>query len=725
MKRLLAAAFVLALAGPALASEEDELTSLSYISYLERYATVQPSTQEESIEAVINMPLVPGDRIDTARQARMEVFLADGNTVWLDEYSTLSLDAVAFSRDTQGDRSVLFLAEGTIMVEISEHRLNPDPIRIDGRSATVYLNATGLYRVLALPSGGLRLEVWEGLAEAATSAGGILVRTETAAEVAGGELTGTEVHLSWGDDFANWVEQRRQVIEGESSQHVDARYDRQAQQLDNYGNWIYLESHNTWAWQPTVSVGWRPYTSGRWYWTPAGWSWLSYEPWGWLPYHYGNWYYSDGYGWAWSWHRWWSPAWVTWGYWGNRLGWCPSGYYWGWYWPRYSHYYGYRPWHHGGGHGGYGGYDQPPRRDAVPRPGSGSATPGGGVRRASVSRPHEITLDLEGRVRVAEMDRRGWNVVSERDFASPHLPRLVETGDVALRDLGDRMGVVSAEPLSTAPPSRVRPSDELQRVFTGVEQRSTRDLTPVLAMDDRLRGEDALRLVSPSTAADVSRRAARNIAPRQPNRAPQPARTGDTASSDRPTLATGSGSPMTTRSATGSTRPTDQRGTVNEPAARSPQRSGSTPRNPYVPRTRPSTGSPSTRPRSWTSPSSPSGPSRREPAQRAPSQGSNPPAVSGRRPSGPVVVPRTSPSRPSRRVAPATPPNRSPSSARRPSSVGRSSPSKPSSPSSKPSGARSRSSSQAKPGRSSPPRSSAPRSAPSSAPRSSGSAKRK
>ena len=51
------------------ASTGDDPTSLSYISYLERYATIQPATNDEAIEAAINMPLVVGDRVDTAREA--------------------------------------------------------------------------------------------------------------------------------------------------------------------------------------------------------------------------------------------------------------------------------------------------------------------------------------------------------------------------------------------------------------------------------------------------------------------------------------------------------------------------------------------------------------------------------------------------------------------------------------------------------------------------------
>ena len=177
-RTLITAVSILAVATPVLASAEDDLTSLSYISYLERYATVQPAGQEENLEAVINMPVISGDRIDSARAARVELVLADGSVLWLDEYSAVSFDALAYSRDTRSDRTVLFLAEGTIILEIPESALASEPTRVDGASATVYLNKPGLFRVEALRDGGLRVEVWQGLAEAASAAGGVLVRTE-------------------------------------------------------------------------------------------------------------------------------------------------------------------------------------------------------------------------------------------------------------------------------------------------------------------------------------------------------------------------------------------------------------------------------------------------------------------------------------------------------------------------------------------------------------------
>jgi hypothetical protein len=667
-----------------MASEGDELTSLSYISYLERYATVQPATQQESIEAVINMPLAPGDRIDTAREARMEIMLADGNAVWVDEYTTLSLDAVAFSRDSNADQTALFLGEGTIMVEISSHRLTGEPLRIDGRSATVYLDDAGLYRLQSQASTGLRVEVWEGLAEASTVAGGVLVRAESAATVSDGELIGTETVLHWGDDFSFWVEQRRQVMRGDSSLYVDARYERQAAQLDNYGNWVYVGEHNTWAWQPAVDESWSPYTAGRWYWTQPGWSWVSYEPWGWLPYHYGSWYFAAGFGWVWSWQPYWSPAWVSWCWWPGYVGWCPYGYYWGWYWPSYGYYYGY-PYDPYPGHPGGGG-GEPPRRNAIPRPGSGGdgGPQEGATRRAALSRPNEVALDLNGRVRVAEMDRAGWNVISTRDFASPHLSRLVQPGGVALRNT-DATGVVSSDPLKTQPPSTVRPSAELERVFRDVESRTTRDITPIMARDAGLRAEDALRLVQPTTYEAVSRRSAGSAGSQSPTarstapRATAP-RGGAGAVGDRPVLTIEPASPLYrggARPGTGASRPSTSaggtRGTLSGGA------SGEL--NPFVPRPRPN---PATAPSDGQSATSylRGGSLYRSPSavgsiSRAPLSRVAPPSSGSVGRQGPVIVPRTAPSRTSPgassgRSAPHNPTAsvRAPSSAPRSSSGG-------------------------------------------------------
>jgi len=506
MRRLLAVAIILAaVAGPVLASDEDDLTSLSYISYMERYATVQSVSQKENTEAVINMPLIPGDRLDTAREARVEVQLADGSTLWLDEYTSVSFDAVAFSRGDAAERTVLFFADGVMVLGIPQTALISKPTRVDTASSTVYLSRPGTYRLEALRTGGLRIEVWEGHAEVATPTGGVAIDAGTAAEVAAGRVDRTEAVLTRNDTFAQWVEARRQPAGGSADLHLDARFSQQETTLDSYGGWIYVDDLGGYAWQPAVAPGWSPYTYGRWGWTPAGWCWISYEPWGWLPYHYGSWYFSVGFGWVWSWGSCWGPAWVDWAWWPGYVGWCPMGYYDHWYW---HHYPGYYP-----GYPGYPGHPIHTPGYPSPHPGARDRVPGpvNGVRPAGGRAPmpaDRFALGFEGHARMRDVDPRGWNVVRADDFADPHLPRLVTPGrDVFPRLSPDIRGVVRSGPLVTPRPAARNVPRTIEQPFREVSDRSSRDLTPILARDPSLPASRAGELVRPTTRADLVRSA--------------------------------------------------------------------------------------------------------------------------------------------------------------------------------------------------------------------------
>jgi hypothetical protein len=311
------------------------------------------------------------------------------------------------------------------------------------------------------------------------------------------------------------------------------------------------------------------------------------------------------------------------------------------------------------------------------------------------------------------MDRAGWNVVADRDFASPHLSRVVRTGDEALRGRTET-GVVMSGPLTTASPSRQRPTQELERVFRDAGRTAPRDLTPIMARDDSLRAEDALRLVNPTTRADVSRRSASPAADVAPVGGP----TAAGRSTDVP-LTTRTGSPLHTGSRSTDDSYRSYQGRRSAPGGREI----STERNPFVPRSRPSTsvvpdagGRPSIGGREI--PMRSTGSTSRTIQQRQPTTRSAP-SIGGRSGSSatrPVIVPRTNPTAP------------------RASSGTRSAPSRNPTASSAPRSSRSRSSagrapsrsvgSRSSAGRSGGGRSAAPRSAP-SAPRSSGGARRR
>lgn len=94
--------------------------------------------------------------------------------------------------------------------------------------------------------------------------------------------------------------------------------------LAPYGSWVVVGGYGR-VWRPHVHAGWRPYFYGRWEWTSEGWLWVSDEPFGWAAYHYGRWTTDPAYGWVWVPGHQWAPAWVSWRYSGDVVGWAPLG----------------------------------------------------------------------------------------------------------------------------------------------------------------------------------------------------------------------------------------------------------------------------------------------------------------------------------------------------------------------------------------------------------------
>jgi hypothetical protein len=93
--------------------------------------------------------------------------------------------------------------------------------------------------------------------------------------------------------------------------------------LEPYGNWIEMESYG-YVWTPRdMGYRWRPYSSGRWVSTDYGWTWVANERWGSIPFHYGRWGYNNDFGWYWVPGTVWGPAWVSWRWSSQYVGWAP------------------------------------------------------------------------------------------------------------------------------------------------------------------------------------------------------------------------------------------------------------------------------------------------------------------------------------------------------------------------------------------------------------------
>jgi len=93
--------------------------------------------------------------------------------------------------------------------------------------------------------------------------------------------------------------------------------------LAPYGNWINLPPYG-YVWTPrNTGYRWRPYNNGHWVSTDYGWTWISHEEWGAIPFHYGRWGYDNFFGWFWVPGTVWGPAWVSWRWSSQYVGWAP------------------------------------------------------------------------------------------------------------------------------------------------------------------------------------------------------------------------------------------------------------------------------------------------------------------------------------------------------------------------------------------------------------------
>lgn len=111
-----------------------------------------------------------------------------------------------------------------------------------------------------------------------------------------------------------------------SSADVSVRITVFQSELAPYGRWVTAGRYGR-CWAPSgVVAGWEPYVDGEWVWTDYGWTWISSDPWGDVVYHYGTWVWVDDYGWVWVPGTVWAPAWVTWAYTDDYIGWAPVPY---------------------------------------------------------------------------------------------------------------------------------------------------------------------------------------------------------------------------------------------------------------------------------------------------------------------------------------------------------------------------------------------------------------
>lgn len=271
----------------------DVSPGVARISLTQGEVSTQRGDSGEWAAAVLNAPIVTGDKISTGDNSRAEVQLDYANMLRL------------------GDRAQAIIANMTrnqIQVQIAEGIANYDVFKgndsdaeIDTPNAAIHPNREGAsFRVIVNSNDESEVLVRRGQVQISTQQGSTQANQGQLITIHGtGDDTAYKVaDAPPNDDWDSWINERNNRIENAKSWNHTDRYYTGSEDLDAYGQWKDDPGYGS-VWVPQQNADWAPYRDGRWTWEPYyGWTWVPSEPWGWAPYHYGRWMYYDN---AWAW----------------------------------------------------------------------------------------------------------------------------------------------------------------------------------------------------------------------------------------------------------------------------------------------------------------------------------------------------------------------------------------------------------------------------------------
>jgi hypothetical protein len=480
-----AATGLLLAAATASGDEAVSRSGYSYIRMMTGDATVA-TRWNGSVEARRNMPISVGDEISVSQTGRVEIGMADGNSLFLGGGSHAVFDSLSDQQGEEDQFSAIRLSDGDAVLVAMGSSEEEIP-RIDTDEATVYLAAGARVRVNSDPRRGTVVIGRAGTAQVRTRTDTYTVKAGQYLMVRPDEEPETGRGTFSRDRFDLWVADRLGSVEesrSASARYVSDEYAGDVAAMDGYGDWDYDSSYGGEVWSPRVDAEWSPYSYGSWYYTPAGMTWWSNDPWGWYPFHYGNWFFAAArHRWCWAPASVYSPAWVYWGYAPGYVGWCPVGYY-SFYSPWYDTYY--RHW--------------------------------GLAARANLS------FAITGTFATRRMDFHGWNFMGAGSFGAPQARGNVVPGARIADRLGTQIAVSSRPIVVNAREGGVREAirtyvREAPRVIERAAGPDSERLAPVLARErtlpadavaalrDRVVVAERGRLSGPG-AAEVTPRAA-------------------------------------------------------------------------------------------------------------------------------------------------------------------------------------------------------------------------
>jgi hypothetical protein len=271
----------------------EEKNGVARVSLIHGDVSTQRGDSKDWSAAVLNAPVLAGDRISTGDKARTELELDYANTLRLAEHSQANL--------VQLTRSQIQIQLGHGMANYTVFKGSDADAEIDTPNVAIRTERReSSFRILVTADDHTEILVRKGEIEVTTPQGGTRVGQNQFITIQG---TGADEQYKIGeaptrDDFDQWNSDRDNMIRNSEGRKQTNDYYVGTENLDGHGTWSEVPDYGQ-VWRPTVPPDWAPYRNGRWVYEPYwGWTWVSYDDWGWAPYHYGRWMYVNG-GWGW------------------------------------------------------------------------------------------------------------------------------------------------------------------------------------------------------------------------------------------------------------------------------------------------------------------------------------------------------------------------------------------------------------------------------------------
>ena len=303
------------------AQQQENQHGVGHISLMHGNVSTQRGDSGTWSAAVLNQPVLEGDKVSTGDGARAEVQLDYANILRLgpNSQATIANFTNKFIQIQVGQG----LADYTVF---GESQAEPE---IDTPNVALHpAHQDGVFRIEVRPDGDTVIIVRKGEAQISTPKGIADIKTGDMATIRG-TADSAEYKIDPAppqDEWDQWNAERDHMIHSANSWRDTNRYYVGSEDLDQYGNWENVPDYGN-VWVPNEPDDWAPYRDGNWVWEPYyGWTWVGYEPWGWAPYHYGRWFWY-GNSWAWwpgpvwgGYQPFWAPAYVSFFGWGSGWG---------------------------------------------------------------------------------------------------------------------------------------------------------------------------------------------------------------------------------------------------------------------------------------------------------------------------------------------------------------------------------------------------------------------